>query len=184
MWLNTSQMKSFDISSVITLAIFYTYFDQKMLEIGRVVFHTECFKRWAEHLLMSAEGHYCRYDWLWEVCCNAVWHRLPYVMLTVMLFGSSKCLSGHVLLLPPCSKVLLEKPSISQPGEKFCTSCETWGFFTMFTTAPHLSLSCARRIQATPSNPISLRPILILSFHLYWGLRSGLFHPGFLTETL
>jgi hypothetical protein len=52
--------EAFCISSVITLAIFYTYFDQKVLEIVRMVFHTEYFKKWAEQLLLSAEGHYCK----------------------------------------------------------------------------------------------------------------------------
>lgn len=52
--------EAFFISSVITLAIFYTYFDQKMLKIARMVFHTEHFKKWAEQLPLSAEGHYCK----------------------------------------------------------------------------------------------------------------------------
>jgi len=41
--------------------------------------------------------------------------------------------------------------------------------------ACHLSLSKARSIQSIPSQPIYWRSILILSFHLYLGLMSGLF---------
>lgn len=52
--------KAFCISSMITLTLFYSYFDQKMLEIARMVFHTEHFKKWAEQLLLSAEVHYCK----------------------------------------------------------------------------------------------------------------------------
>jgi hypothetical protein len=57
-------------------------------------------------------------------------------------------------------------------------------FITVFTTAHHWFLSWARWIHSTPSHPISLRPILILSYHLRWGLPSGLFLSGFLTRIL
>ena len=52
--------EAFCISSVITLALLYSYFDQKMLEIVRMIFHTEHFRKGAEQLLLSAEGHYCK----------------------------------------------------------------------------------------------------------------------------
>jgi hypothetical protein len=53
----------------------------------------------------------------------------------------------------------------------------------MFTRAFHWSLSWARCIQSTLSQPISARYILISS-HLYLGHLSGLFPLGFLTKIL
>jgi hypothetical protein len=57
-------------------------------------------------------------------------------------------------------------------------------FITAFTRALHLSLSWARPIQPTPPQPISKRPILILSVYLRLGLPSGLFPSGFPTNNL
>jgi hypothetical protein len=54
-----------------------------------------------------------------------------------------------------------------------------WRFITGFTKAWHLSLSRVRWMQSTPSHPISLRSILILSYHLRLVLPSGLFPSGF-----
>jgi len=55
----------------------------------------------------------------------------------------------------------------------------TQRFFTVFTTARHCSVSWARCIQSTPSQLISLRSILILSF-----LPTGLFPSEFPTKIL
>lgn len=52
------------------------------------------------------------------------------------------------------------------------------------TSAHPLSLSCAKWIQPTVSSPISLRPILMLSAHLYLSLLYGFFPPGFLTKII
>jgi hypothetical protein len=41
----------------------------------------------------------------------------------------------------------------------------------VFTRAVHWSLSWARSIQSTPSHPISLRSILILSTHLHLNIH-------------
>jgi hypothetical protein len=55
-------------------------------------------------------------------------------------------------------------------------------FITVFTRPYHRSLSEARWIQSTPSKPISLRSILILSYHISLVLPSGLF-PSWLIPT-
>ena len=52
------------------------------------------------------------------------------------------------------------------------------------TRARHLLLSWARAIQFTLSQPISLRPILILSSHLRLGLPNGIFPSGLDTNAL
>jgi len=60
--------------------------------------------------------------------------------------------------LIPCSRVLLEKLTVTQ-----LVFYGTRRFITVCTTAHHLSLSWARCIPPTPSHPISLTLILILS---------------------
>ena len=57
-------------------------------------------------------------------------------------------------------------------------------FITAFTSARHLSLSWARRIQSIPPHPTSWRSNLILSSHPRLGFPSGLFPSGFPTKTL
>jgi hypothetical protein len=52
----------------------------------------------------------------------------------------------------------------------------------VFTRASKRTLSWARWVQFTPSNPISLRSIVTLSSHLYLGLLSSLFPSGFPTK--
>jgi hypothetical protein len=49
----------------------------------------------------------------------------------------------------------------------------------MFTRASHRSPSWARRIHSTRSHTVSSRSILILSFHLFLGVPTGLFPAGF-----
>jgi hypothetical protein len=48
----------------------------------------------------------------------------------------------------------------------------------------HWYLSWARWIQCTPSHPVSLRFILMISSHLCLDFLHGLFHCGFLTIIL
>jgi hypothetical protein len=52
------------------------------------------------------------------------------------------------------------------PQDEHLRNTATGRFSTMFTTAHHWSLSWARRIQSTLSQPISQRSILIFSSHL------------------
>jgi hypothetical protein len=72
------------------------------------------------------------------------------------------------------SWALLEKPLIVRPL-KNSVFHGTRRFNTVFTRDLHWSLSWAISIQYTPSHPISLRSILILSTHLHFGLPSRLF---------
>lgn len=54
----------------------------------------------------------------------------------------------------------------------------------MFTQALHSSLSSARWIQSTSFHPMSVRYILILSFHVGLGIQNGLLPSGFHSKTL
>jgi hypothetical protein len=72
----------------------------------------------------------------------------------------------------------LEEPPIVQPLKNLPAFYGTRMFNTVFTTSLHWSLSWAIWIQSTPSHPISLRSILILSTYLRLGLPSGLFPSG------
>jgi len=86
--------EAFCISSVITLAIFYTYFYQKMLEIARMVFRTEHFRKWAEQFLLSAEVCYCKCGCNEKSVVMTVCHQIAYVICAVMLFENSRFLSS------------------------------------------------------------------------------------------
>jgi hypothetical protein len=69
--------------------------------------------------------------------------------------------------------------NFAQLDKKFPAFYGTQMFITVFTKVHHWTLSGAKCIQSTTSYPISLRFILILSFHLFLGLPSGLFPPMF-----
>ena len=68
--------------------------------------------------------------------------------------------------------------------KKFSNFYGTRRFITAFTSARHLSLSCASSIQSIPPHSTFWRSILILFSHLLLGLPSGLFPSGFLTKIL
>jgi hypothetical protein len=89
-----------------------------------------------------------------------------------------------MFILPPCSRVLLEKLTGFQQVKKSPAFYATRKFITAFKSARHLSLSWARSIQSISPHPTSWRSILLLSFHLSLGLPSSLFHSGFPTKTL
>jgi len=63
----------------------------------------------------------------------------------------------------------------NQLGKKFLAFYGTRRFITVFTADRHWSLSWAKCIQSTPSNPIFLRSIITLNYNIHIGLRSGLF---------
>jgi len=85
--------------------------------------------------------------------------------------------------LTPCSRILLEKPTVSQ-SRNSPHFMEPQRFITAFTSARHLYLSWAISIQSMLSHPYSSRSTFILSSHLCLGLLSGLFPSGFPTKTL
>jgi hypothetical protein len=82
------------------------------------------------------------------------------------------------------SRVLSEKSLAVQVFKNFLMFYGTRNFITVFTRALHESLFWVRWIQTTPTHPISLRSILILSTQLRLGLPSGLFPSGFPTNIL
>jgi hypothetical protein len=67
--------------------------------------------------------------------------------------------------------------------KKCSTFYEIWRFIIMFTRPHYWILSWFRWIQSTPSHPVSLRYVLILSCHLHLDLPSGLcgYHSCFIT---
>ena len=85
-------------------------------------------------------------------------------------------------LITPCSTVLLEKLTGSQPINKFPAFYGSSRFITAFTSARHLSLTWASSIQSIPPHPTLLRSILILSSHLRLDLPSVIF-PSITTTT-
>ena len=90
----------------------------------------------------------------------------------------------HYSILTPWSRVLLEKRTGFQLGQKFSAFYGTRKFGTAFRSARHLSLSWAGSIQSTPLHSTSWRSILILSSHLRLCLPSCLFPSGFPTRIL
>jgi hypothetical protein len=79
---------------------------------------------------------------------------------------------------------LLEMPPFAQPPQNFTTFDGTRRFITVFTRALRWSLCWTRTIRCISPYPISLKSILILSFHLYLSLTSGHFTCGFPTRIL
>jgi hypothetical protein len=63
--------------------------------------------------------------------------------------------------------------------KKFSTFYGTRTLVTVFSTDQHLSLFWAKWILSMPSNPISLRSITVLHFHLRLSHLSGLFSLKF-----
>ena len=103
------------------------------------------------------------------------------------MFGQKQDVSSvnsSPYLLTQWSKVLLEKLISFQLLKKFPAFYGTQRFITAVTSAHHLSLSWANPIQSPQPLPTSWRYIVILSSHLRFGLRSGLFPSGFPTKTL
>ena len=96
------------------------------------------------------------------------------------------CFNTYLLtyLLTAWSRVLLEKLTGSTASQEIPRIFGTPRFFTVLTSARHLSLSWANSIQSSQPPPTSLRSILRLSSNLHLGLPIGLFPSGFPTRTL
>jgi len=79
-------------------------------------------------------------------------------------------------------KVILEKLTVTQLVKIFPAFHGTHRFITVFITTHHWSLPWAKCSQSTPSHPISVRSIIILSSHIRLNLLSGLFPSRFPTK--
>jgi len=104
--------------------------------------------------------------------------------LRSFLTDNSICLATTVKQLTPWLKVLLDKLTVPHPIKKSPKCYGIWRFITVLTTAHHLSISCARWIQSTSSQHMSLKFILILFSRLWSGFPNGLFLSGFSTKTM
>jgi hypothetical protein len=105
----------------------------------------------------------------------------------VSALGAVAFLLPHI---PSLEKGGLWVPKRNQPAAPNMQTNQVRGartrrFITAFTTARQRSVSWVRWIHSTPpSQPISLRSVLIPSSHLRLGLSSGLFPSRFPTKTL
>jgi len=81
----------------------------------------------------------------------------------------------HTHILFPCSTVLLEQLTGSQPVKKFPTFYGTRRFITAFTSARQLSLSWASSIHSMPPNPTSWRSILTTHLILLYFITRTIF---------
>jgi len=70
-------------------------------------------------------------------------------------------------------RVLLETFLLPRLAKKFPATYGTCKFIAFFTTAQHLSVTCARWVQFTPSYPVSLISIFKSAYNLFLGLPSS-----------
>ena len=73
---------------------------------------------------------------------------------------------GREIYLTPWSRVFHEKLTGPQLVKKFSALYEALRFITAFTSARHLSLSCARSVQSLLLHSISWKSMLIFSSYL------------------
>ena len=97
-----------------------------------------------------------------------LWCSSSYFGTTGMHLGPTQqhLIKVHLLItyvLPPWTRVLLEKLICSHLVKKFLAFYGTRRFITAFTSARHLSLSWASSIQSIPPHPTSWGSNLILS---------------------
>jgi hypothetical protein len=114
-------------------------------------------------------------------------HLVPFTVLTAKNRSSFCPLlrhGPHHSLTHTQSWALPEKPSIVRPLKNFPAFYGTRRFNTVPTRALNWSLSWATLTQSTPSYSVSLRSILIISFHLRLGHSRGVFPSGVPIEIL
>lgn len=95
---------------------------------------------------------------------------------------SAPCLKNYIFSLMLWNTVYLEKLIFPQIVKKFSALCGISRFISVCTRTHHLSLFWARWINSMPSDPFSLRYILMLFSVLCFDLQKSLLPSGFLTR--
>ena len=107
------------------------------------------------YALLRRCSHYRRH--IAEIGLSCILLTIRHIERFEMVVISPNELHTYLLtyLLTPGSRVLLEKLTGSQLVKKFAAFCGTRRLITAWTSARHLSLSCARSIQSMLSHPTS-----------------------------
>jgi hypothetical protein len=113
------------------------------------------------HLVSESKRFYGSSSYIPLCVHGTMGGRCEFIHSTASLFMT--CCLELTDWLTSWRRVLLEKLTVTHLVKKYPAFYGTQKFITVFTRARHWLQSWARCIQSTPSHPISLRSILILS---------------------
>jgi hypothetical protein len=101
--------------------------------------------------------------WYWTMARKRNFFLTIVILVRQVLTATGQSQNCYVT---PCSRVVLENLIVSQLVRKFLVFYGTQRFIIGSTRVRHGSLSWATWIEATPSYPVSLKSILVLTSHL------------------